>query len=74
MITIGRRHNGPRRDYQRVCDVCGVNWLRSKLRRVSDGFLVCPDDADGRWSKELDQANAQGVKSSHYPRQSRTVP
>ena len=30
------------------CDVCGVMWLRSALRRGRDGLLRCENDRDGR--------------------------
>lgn len=55
MPTIGRHHRGPRRDYQHACDVCGVNWLRSQLRRNANGVLVCPDDIGGRVETQLDR-------------------
>lgn len=30
------------------CDVCGVMWLRSALRRGRDGLLRCENDREGR--------------------------
>ena len=30
------------------CDVCGVMWLRSALRRGRDGLLRCENDRPGR--------------------------
>lgn len=30
------------------CDVCGVPWLRSSLRRGRDGLLRCENDRPGR--------------------------
>lgn len=30
------------------CDVCGVMWLRSALKRGNDGLLRCKNDWDGR--------------------------
>ena len=30
------------------CDVCGVPWLRSALRRGRDGLLRCSNDSPGR--------------------------
>lgn len=30
------------------CDVCGVPWLRSALRRGRDGLLRCENDLPGR--------------------------
>jgi len=55
MMTIGRNHHGPLRDYQTACDVCGVNWLRSELKPTEDGRLLCPDDSDGMTEAELNR-------------------
>lgn len=59
MPTIGRRHAGRRRDTTSFCDICGVAWLRSELTGPDDdGYFRCPDDADGRATKELDYQRA----------------
>lgn len=42
-----------------MCDVCGVVYLRSSLRRGSDGLLRCPEDAKGRSELELAEATAR---------------
>lgn len=34
-------------DYLRVCDVCGHDWPRSKLRPIGQKRLACPDDHPG---------------------------
>lgn len=61
MRTIGRHYNGPRRNWQEMCDVCGTQWHRSDLTMNADGHLVCPDDKDGRCARELDEANTAGA-------------
>ena len=38
------------------CDVCGVMWLRSALRRGIDGLLRCENDRPGRNAVELAEA------------------
>jgi hypothetical protein len=53
MRTIGKHYSGPVQ-YSPYCDVCGIRWLRSDMTMKSDGTLVCPDDRDGRTSRELD--------------------
>lgn len=40
------------------CDVCGVMWLRSALRRGSDGLLRCENDVSGRNAMTLSQLTA----------------
>jgi hypothetical protein len=37
------------------CDVCGVMWLRSALKRGNDGLLRCQNDWDGRNALTLSQ-------------------
>jgi len=45
MRTIGYRRprNSPRGDFETMCDICGVAYLRSRLRRRDDGMLYCRD-------------------------------
>lgn len=64
MTTIGRQYVGPTRNYAHVCDVCGVLWHRTELRRTPEGLLVCPDDSEGRTRLECDMANAAGVDAA----------
>jgi hypothetical protein len=40
------------------CDVCGVMWLRSALRRGRDGLLRCENDRDGRDALTLAELTA----------------
>ena len=40
------------------CDVCGVMWLRSALRRGNDGLLRCENDRPGRNELTLAQLTA----------------
>jgi len=40
------------------CDVCGVMYLRSSLRRGRDGLLRCENDRPGRNLVELAEATA----------------
>lgn len=47
-----------RGDYECTCDVCGVRWRRSQLKRKADGLLYCPDDMDGRDAVTLSELNA----------------
>jgi hypothetical protein len=59
MRTIGRRlPAGSRGDRTETCDICGVKWLRSKLRRDGSGRLACPDDFDHNDEVTLDRENA----------------
>jgi hypothetical protein len=70
MRTIGRfwpteRTNG---DYQCMCDICGVHWRRSQLRRDGAGRLVCPDELPGRDEVTLDRQNAAAAARKHTVR------
>lgn len=69
MMTIGRTHRGPARDYQTACDVCGVNWLRSEMTATEDGLLLCPDDREGMRAIDLnrERAEAAGAPSGPTP-------
>jgi hypothetical protein len=40
------------------CDVCGVMWLRSALRRGRDGLLRCESDQGGRDALTLAELTA----------------
>lgn len=40
------------------CDVCGVMWLRSALRRGRDGLLRCENDLPGRDALTLAELTA----------------
>lgn len=42
-----------------MCQICGVQWRRSRLRRDADGLLICPDEGNGRTESELSTANAR---------------
>jgi len=44
------------------CDVCGVMYLRSALRRGRDGLLRCENDRDGR--DELTLAELTAARAS----------
>lgn len=67
MSTIGRTYHGPARNYAPTCDVCGVQWLRSEMKRNANGMLVCPDDQPGLVETELDRDNAQASRSLPEP-------
>lgn len=41
------------------CDVCGVPYLRSALRRGRDGLLRCENDRDGRDALTLAELTAE---------------
>jgi hypothetical protein len=68
VTTIGRHYTGRLPNYATTCDVCGVSWHRSDLRRTANGTLVCPDDSAGMVEQELAQANAAGVSDTSLPR------
>jgi hypothetical protein len=48
------------------CDVCGVPWLRSALRRGRDGLLRCEYDRPGR--DELTLAELTAARASSLSR------
>lgn len=48
------------------CDVCGVSWLRSSLRRGRDGLLRCGYDRPGR--DELTLAELTAARASTLSR------
>lgn len=58
MITIGRKYQGPSRNWAEYCDYCGVLWHRHELRMDEDGYLACPDDQPGRSVKAIDYQRA----------------
>lgn len=60
-MTIPRRIRPRRGDYRAMCDLCGMTWMRSDLFRDEDGFLRCPDDADGEATATLMRGNAEGA-------------
>ncbi len=45
------------------CDVCGVMWLRSALRRGRDGLLRCENDRPGRDALTLAELTAARAAS-----------
>jgi hypothetical protein len=64
MRTIGKRlpaGHGP--DRCAICSYCGVQWLRSQLRRDASGNLACPDDAPGLDVVSLSEGNARLMRS-----------
>lgn len=58
MLTIGRHYSGKKRDSARDCDICGVKWHFSELRKNADGHYECPDDQGGRCATDLDAQRA----------------
>ena len=40
------------------CDVCSVSYLRSALRRGTDGLLRCENDRPGRYELQLAELTA----------------
>lgn len=57
MRTVGRRHTSKAKATF-TCDICGVLWPSTKLRKRRDGFWACPDDYPGRDSVTLAELNA----------------
>ncbi len=65
MRSVGRKRPSisPRGDFQALCDQCGVQWYRHRLRRDASGFLTCPDDNDvGRDVVTLSRHNAADAR------------
>jgi hypothetical protein len=48
-----------RHDPLRVCDICGVVFHKSKLRRIGPLKWACPDDAKGLTAEQIDRHNAK---------------
>ena len=73
--TIGRRVRPglPRGDFHCHCDICGVLWYRSQLRRDGAGRLVCPDEGDGLDAVTLSRLDAEALRrySDRRPRTKR---
>ena len=58
-MNIGRHYSGPRRNWVDDCDYCGARHHRHELVGPdADGFLRCPDDAEGRSIMEIDAQRA----------------
>lgn len=47
-----------KRDYLRVCDICGHRWHRSKLKPIGEMRLACPDDYKGLTAEQISRHNA----------------
>ena len=64
-LTMPRRYPFPAPPGERraTCAYCGMEWYRSSLRRDASGYLVCPDDDEGRDKVTLDRLN------NHYAAQ-----
>ncbi len=50
-----------------MCDMCGLMFYRSELRRRADGYLWCPDET-GKDIVTLDRENAQAGAKIRTPR------
>ena len=61
MRTIGRHIPKGTRDVEALCDICGVHWPRSRLRRSTDGRLHCPDEGMGMDAVECSESDAEAV-------------
>ena len=61
MPTVGRKYNGPTRNWLDKCDFCDVVYPRHRLILDDDGFLRCPDDAEGRSMQALSAGAAAGA-------------
>lgn len=60
-ISYHRPRNSPRGDTVSICDYCGVEWYRSRLRRDRSGNLACPDDVSGLDRVTLSEGNAKAA-------------
>lgn len=49
-----------------MCDICGVQWYMSDLRRGEDGLLHCPDEGDGMDLVECAQDFAESTPGSDF--------
>ncbi len=58
--TIGtkRPRNSPIGDYETLCDLCGIAYLRSALVRDEQQLLKCRDCWSERCEVELNRLNA----------------
>lgn len=61
MLSVPRNINR-KGEFLSRCDVCGVSWLRSALRRGRDGLLRCCYDRPGR--DELTLAELTAARAS----------
>jgi len=52
-------------DVQKMCDICGVVWNRSKMIKDADGSWRCPDDMKGRSFKEISEGIARRARNLH---------
>jgi hypothetical protein len=60
--TIPRHFVKGSRDYRVRCGICGVPWLRSRMRRdPDDGRLRCPDDANGDEAATLNRKGLAAI-------------
>ena len=75
-LSIPRRYPGrvgPPGERQVECAYCGIKWYRSDCVRDASGYLVCPDDQDGRDTVTLDRANARELEKATRPRPGRRL-
>lgn len=65
-LTIPRRYPSPAPagEYQTECAYCGMTWYRSDLFRDPAGYLVCPDDAEGRDVVTLGRLEQEGTAAA----------
>ena len=48
-------------DFNALCDVCGMKFKGSELRRRWDGFMVCSDDFEERHPQDLIRLRSEKV-------------
>jgi len=55
------------KNYRRVCDICGVPYMRTDLTKRQDGLFYCPEDNDRWTTKEKSTIAAQAKKPRIRP-------
>lgn len=61
-LTMPRNYGPiPGGDRRVECAYCGMTWYRRDCRRDAAGYIVCPDDMEGRDTVTLDRLNAAGA-------------
>lgn len=71
-MTVATDTGWKRRDYLRVCSICGHRWKFSKLRYIGELKWACPDDWQGLTATQISRHNARAkpltVKAVKHPK------
>lgn len=52
-LTLGPKDHLVLGDWNAICDVCGMKYKASELRRRWDGYMVCESDFEQRHPQDL---------------------